>query len=152
MSNCEKGRLLIGANAPYSDSESDDYEVGGHLREVPHRKCDCQPCEDDVEFSGRHHQGPERCRHLARRSKEIKNKVKRICGGFFTIRTFTFIILFASVGALALLLASTIILCKRPYTWRMNLITMILGVMSAATIVVSTTSYFDKGVGNKLTQ
>jgi hypothetical protein len=142
MSDCEKGRHLIGAHASDSGSESVGCEAEESSTEVPHRTCDYRPCEGDLEFSGRYRHGQERCRRPGRCYKDVRSKVKRICGSFFTIGGFTYMTLFASVGALVLLFSSTTILCKRPYPWRMDLISMVLGVMSTATIVVSTTSYF----------
>jgi hypothetical protein len=123
MGDHGKGHLLlIAKDSLYSDSESGDYDVDEIARREP---------------VGRYCQCTEQSQHIGPHSKNTRNQVKRVCASLLTTRSFTFIICFVSLLALALLLASMIILCKRPYPWRKDLISMVFGVTISAAIIVS---------------
>jgi hypothetical protein len=72
---------------------------------------------------------------------KLENRGKRAHENIFTVRGFTACILVAAVLALGLLLASRIILEKKPYDWRVDRIGMVEGVISTAAITVSPLSH-----------
>jgi hypothetical protein len=115
MSECERGFLLNGVDILDIKLKFDGYEVEESLGEVTPRVWDYRPCEGDVESSGRCHREQERHQHFRRYLKQLGNQVKRFRESFFSIRCFTWIILFASVGAFALVIASAVIQGMRPY-------------------------------------
>jgi hypothetical protein len=115
MSECERGFLLNGVDILDIKLKFDGYEVEESLGEVTPRVWDYRPCEGDVESSGRCHREHERHQHFRRYLKQLGNQVKRFRESFFSIRCFTWIILFASVGAFALVIASAVIQGMRPY-------------------------------------
>jgi len=132
MADHEKGHLLlIAKDGLYSDSELGDYDVDEIARVVTHGR----------EPIGKYCQCIEQSQHIRRHSKNTGNHVKRVCASLSTTRSFTCIICFVSLLALALLLASMIILCKRPYPWRKDLISMVFGVTISAAIIVSNISH-----------
>lgn len=132
MADHEKGHLLlIAKDGLYSDSELGDYDVDEIARVVTHGR----------EPIGKNCQCIEQSQHIGRHSKNTRNHVKRVCASLSTTRSFTCIICFVSLLALALLLASMIILCKRPYPWRKDLISMVFGVTISAAIIVSNISH-----------
>jgi hypothetical protein len=132
MEDCEKGQLLSGDDNMRPDLES-GYEPApkGRKGELASR-----PYAD--------HGNSGRYRHTQHGSeaKQFRCLIKRAFESFFTIKSFTCIILFASVVALALLLASWIILDKRPYSWRVDHTSMVSGAVSTAAIIVSRISHY----------
>jgi hypothetical protein len=62
MSDREESRLLIGLDAPYSDSDADDYEAEGPSRAAPTRKIAPRPYRDDeyesVETAAKYYRAP----------------------------------------------------------------------------------------------
>jgi hypothetical protein len=138
----KKHHFLIAEDGLHSDSESGDYDVDEIAREVTQRR----------EAVSRYRQSTEESQHIGRHSKNTRNHVKRVYASLLTTRSFTCIICFVSLLALALLLASTIILCIRPYPWRKELISMVFVVMSSAAIIVSKKILsLACDLGNKLT-
>jgi multidrug efflux pump subunit AcrB len=128
MAKPEKGNhFLIAKDGLHSDSESGDYDVDEIAREVAQRR----------ETVSRYRQSTEESQLIGRQSKNTRNHVNRVYASLLTTRSFSCIICFVSLLALALLVASTIILCIRPYPWRKELISMVFVVMSSAAIVVS---------------
>jgi hypothetical protein len=128
MAKPEKGNhFLIAKDGLHSDSESGDYDVDEIAREVAQRR----------ETVSRYRQSTEESQLIGRQSKNTRNHVNRVYASLLTTRSFSCIICFVSLLALALLVASTIILCIRPYPWRKELISMVFVVMSSAAILVS---------------
>jgi hypothetical protein len=128
MAKPEKGNhFLIAKDGLHYDSESGDYDVDEIAREVAQRR----------ETVSRYRQSTEESQLIGRQSKNTRNHVNRVYASLLTTRSFSCIICFVSLLALALLVASTIILCIRPYPWRKELISMVFVVMSSAAILVS---------------
>lgn len=132
MVDHEKGHLSpIAKDDLHSDSESGDYDVDKIAREVTYGR----------EPVGRYCQCTEQSHHSGRHSKNTRNHVKRVGASLLKTRSLKCIICVVSLPALALLLASMIILCKRPYPWRKDLICMVFGVSISGAITVSNISH-----------
>ncbi|KAE9362842.1 hypothetical protein N431DRAFT_358099 [Stipitochalara longipes BDJ] len=128
MSSFEKVEFLSESDG-LSDVESEDYEVKVSSEDDLIGSCDVRPYADDEENSRGYHRAPQK-------SRNFRNRITRVREGIFTIRSFTCIILLASILALGLLLASRIILNKRPYSWREHRINTLSGVISTAGIII----------------
>jgi len=131
MSSLEEVDLWSASGKPHP-VESEDSEIEVSLEDDPVGSCD-RAYADDEEKSDLYQQVPHR-------SRNFTDRVKRVQSSVFAIRSFTCIILVASVLALALLLASRIILGKRPYTWRADKMGLVAAVIDTAAITVSTHS------------